>query len=126
MSRYFKKHPEELKLFNIPLELNSSGEIELTSSYYVLLNSIDFLTICRHCHINSFDAARDVKKVISQKISLMVKKMAINEQSLGTEEYEKNLRFKRATTVPRSRYFDLGGGWENGYVGLPNWYQYAA
>lgn len=102
MNRYFKKHPGELKKFNIPLDFNQKGDIEPTSSYYVLLNSIDFFTICRHCQINSFDAARDVKKVVAQKISLMVKKIRIHEHSLGKEECEKNLRFNRNRSRSRS------------------------
>lgn len=122
MNRYFKKHPKELKLFNIPLEFNPEGEVDLVSSYYVLLNSIDFFNICKHCEINSFDAARDVKKVIAQKISLMVKKMKINAESLGKEEYEKNLKFKKA--LPRFRYVDRIGN-ERRHIGQPNWYQNA-
>lgn len=93
ISRNFRNKPEELKRYNIPLRLTAKGEAELTNSYYVLLNSIDFFSLCRHCKINSFDATKDTRKVASHKISLMIKKMKVNEQSLGASGYEENLKF---------------------------------
>lgn len=121
VNRYFKKKPEELKKFNVPLAFNHKGEVELTSSYYVLLNSIDFFTICRHCQINSFDAARDVKKVAAQKISLMVKKIKIHVNSLGREEFQRNLRLNR----DRSRSRSIGRRFDSWYYGRSVWFRNA-
>lgn len=95
ISRNFKSEKEKLKLYRVPLKFNKKGEVELTNSYYVLLNSIDFFHICRNCKINSFDATKDTKKGVSHKISLMIKKMKVNEESLGKDGYEENLKYNR-------------------------------
>lgn len=100
ISRKFKSEPKLIEKFNVPLKINDKGEAELTNSYYVLLNSIDYFQLCRYCQINSFDATKDTKKVVSHKISLMVKKMRVNEESLGKEGYEENLKFNLRGNSP--------------------------
>lgn len=121
MTRFFKEKPDELKLFNIPLEINDKGEVELISSYYVLLNSIDFFIICRHCKINSFDAAKDLRKKVDHKISLIIKKMKINEDSLGREEADNNLRYNRGRIPLNRARYQYGNN--RYYYGEPIWFQ---